>query len=200
MPPPRMFRAQVGPPPAAAGDVIVALLIVTSLSVVLAASEGCWMWSPTLLAKVIGPWTFRFWLPVPVPWTKMPSPWPPWAPEYVPPVTLRFSVPEELETKTSESKLFETLSFVRGDVPVNWERSIPLSPLALPLFVTDMLLSDRPTTLEPPIPSSPLLLTLIRVRSTPPATLVREIPVPVELWIAPPVQVAAGGEGPPFAA
>ena len=41
MPPPRMLRAHVGPPPAAAGDVIVALLTVTLLSVVLAASEPC---------------------------------------------------------------------------------------------------------------------------------------------------------------
>ena len=46
-------------------------------------------------------------------------------------------------------------------------------------------------TLAPRMPSSPPLLTLMRVRLTPPPTLVRLMPGPVELWIAPPVHVAA---------
>src|SRR6266540_4790626 len=79
IPPPKMLLAH-RPLPVVGGDEIVALLIVTSLSVVV-GSELCWTASPTLSARVIGPCTFRFWFPLLVPSTKMPSPIPPVAPE-----------------------------------------------------------------------------------------------------------------------
>ena len=64
------------------------------------------------------------------------------APEYAPPVTFRFNTPDAFETTTFESKLFETVVFVSGDVPVSCVKSMPLSPLASPLLVTDTLSSN----------------------------------------------------------
>ena len=115
------------------------------------------------------------------------------------PVTVRFSEPLAFVTIMPFSGEPETVELATDDVPVRPPtKSSPLSLTALPLLVTRELSSAKPTTLAPRMPSSPPPLMLMRVRLTPPPTLVRLMPGPVELWIAPPVQVAADAQVPPL--
>src|SRR5687767_13256016 len=121
--------------------------------------------------------------------------------ENVLPVTVRFNDPLAFVTIRPFSADPVTVELAIEPVPVSPPtKSTPLSLTALPFPDTSEFESENPFTAVPRIPSSPPLLTLIRVRLTPPPTFVRFMPGPLEPWIAPPVQSAAPVHAPPFPA
>ena len=177
---------------------IVAPFTARSWVTVFEASVVIWRWSPRLSTNAV-PLMSAFIVPVPVPLRMTPSL--PIAAEFwpiVPPVIVASSVPASLTIETLFSALPVTVSVFIVTVPVSPLASMPCSPTALPLFVTRELVRSSPVSAVVRIPSSPPLLTLTRSRSTPPPTFVRLMPAPFEFWIAPPVQVAAEMQEPPF--
>src|SRR3954447_114091 len=100
-------------------------------------------------------------------------------------VTFIVIEPAVLEMVTLLSAEPLTVEELIALVPVRLLISMPLSPTALPLFVTDVLASVRPPTVAPPMPSSPLPCTRIHDRLTGPQ-LSRRTPVPVTALIVPP--------------
>jgi hypothetical protein len=73
-----------------------------------------------------------------------------------------------------------TEEFVTLTVPSRFVKSIPCSPLALPLFEMFTALRAKPFTVVPFMPSSPPPVMFMRVRLTL-EVLVNWMPAPVEL-------------------
>src|ERR1051325_9759082 len=95
-------------------------------------------------------------------------------------------LPAALSMKTLLCAEPETVVLVKAAVPVRLVTITPSSAESLPLLVMAQLISDRPATLDPRMPLSPLCLMFMKERLTL-LVLVSDTAAGVLFWTVPPV-------------